>query len=396
MVVRRFSPRPKFSAPTRLVFAKLDRALPFDQKAIDEMAEKKIIIPVSRHPFLRRRFRRAGQNYNDIYAIPFRRPVHSVYNPRPKGVDTHGRSIYTTGAGERQFVFKGVGALNLRRSFQLDRSEPFTERRFVGGARRETIEIAVQALAKLEEGFQYARKNRDALIQWAEQFGVTELPVIKHAAVFTPLQFASSRESPSRRLRVAITTKTFARMELEKFYRERRVHVYTAREPRRLEELKTGDKAMYKWLKTRRVSLSDSDAVKREILKQFIARGLVLLHVAHSNGITLSSASGSSLFPSNTSPLEFFDFDTSEWEKKGGELAFEKERAITYFGESVHKLIEVLWNKYITTDIDYYAGHALDSAARKDLSATEKRKVFDQSVNNVVRQVWRSFRSDSG
>ena len=74
-------PRPAFSDLTRLVYARLDTSMPFNRKTLKAMIAKHIVIPVSGHPVLRKKFREAKVPHKDIYAIPFRRP-HQNYKPQ--------------------------------------------------------------------------------------------------------------------------------------------------------------------------------------------------------------------------------------------------------------------------------------------------------------------------
>ncbi|MFH0713088.1 MAG: hypothetical protein V1722_01095 [Candidatus Micrarchaeota archaeon] len=316
--------RPEFSVPTKFVYAELDKRMPFDKKTVAEMVRRRIIISVAKHKGLREQFREAGytpEQYAKLFAIPFKQ---LRWNPNT----SHGRSLHTTNAGDRQFVFKGTGGTSAHRSFHMEHGEGLRERQFRGGLRASTAAISAKVLQKLEKFYQVKKKAGDSVVKWAEEeHGIKELPVIKHVAVFKPLQIFSNvpdkPRGPSRfkRGRNRITKELMKGIGLGEFYDQQRVQVYTASEPTRLAE--HFDKALNTEVREELVNVSsrlprkDTLEKRRKFVAGVLARGLLLLHVAHTNGIALSDYTGSSLTRLNVSAREFFDFDSTQTYKSG-------------------------------------------------------------------------------
>jgi len=383
--------QPEFSTPTRLVFARLDRTLPVDEEKLKEMEAKRIILPVARHDFLRRRFEATGYSskyYKHIYAIPFRKPNYS-------GIQSlHNRSIHTINAGKNQFVFKGTGLAGSRTSFQL-RGDRTVERQFYGGARWQTIAQAASVLGELENAYASAKKRGDPIVQWAVAQGVTELPIIKHAAVFTPLQALEETSTeyaigtePKGIQRRRITRKLFKGLGLSKFYDARRVHVYTAKDPTRIAEYKREEDLATAIKK----HLPLNAGVRRKALKQFLAREILLLHIAHSKGITLSNEYGSVINPENVGPREFFDFDTAG-----------KYKTKTLRDKHMEKDWDCLKDIYVMAhhamrydlgpmamESSIYANLIKLRGVLRDetLSANKKKAAIDKLVDEVTRIQW--------
>ncbi len=291
----------------KFVFAELDRTMPIDHEHFKKLVEEKLAIPVKNHAFLRRRFEQAGyrgEALGDLYAVLTRRPLK-------KGWKTlHGRSLSSVGLRGRQFVLKGIGtALPSSASFKLNRETDIPEVQFSGAARASTIKRAIEILAKLEETYKKARERKDPVVQWAEEhWGIRELPVIKHVAVLRPLQFLSLDEGKVKRVR--LTRRELEKLGLEQFHGEERIHVYTARQPLRIDEgASVYDQPVYQ---DHNQAPKTNMFIANAISARTVARGLLLLHIAHQNNIVLSSQYGSPLLPFNASPLEFFDFDTAE------------------------------------------------------------------------------------
>ena len=329
--------RPKFSAPTKLVLAELDTEMPFDKQRIREMVEKRLVIPVAKHPMLKRRFEEAGytpRQYANLYAIPFRKP-----GEHPLMSTLHARSIHTINStGDKQFVFKGTGLMNSQRSFMLDSHETLRERRFKGGARIEGIKPVVEILADLEATYKKAKAAGDPVLEWAEkEHGISELPVMKHVAVFRPLQYLRKRYfgGAGKKARHWLDPNAMAVMKLGEFHPSVRVHAYTAREPTRIGELWVpsnflgGDLAgMCGLAGPIRTELTQAKKAAEEhkdlkpahrLMQQFIARAIVLLHIGKLAGVSFpySTQSGSLLTSINVSFHEFFDFDTAEKDHRG-------------------------------------------------------------------------------
>ncbi len=374
-------PSPIFSEKTRLVYAKLDTTLPFDKKALAQMEKRRIIVRVKSVPRLRRQFEAAGKTAEDIehlYAIPFRKPFDANEENRDVNETIHQRSIHTVNLPGRQFVFKGTGAHGQPISFAKSPSI-ITERRFYGSATLEGVKIAVDTLAALEQEYKKAKREKSPLVNWAVQHGVTELPVIKHAAVFKPLQLAAGKKIK----RVDITKQQFEFMKLGEFFGQERVHAYTAQHPERIPEFHLDD-ARRAWIKKHmKVRDVELDA-KRKLLKQFVARGLVLLHIADRRKIGLwQDMMGSPFASRNASPIEFFDFDTGyphtvndalEDKDKFGIMEFAK--TISLFGQ---RLMGENWRTAFTDEETITGIRSALAYGRKG-----KIKEVDEIVNKIV------------
>ncbi len=386
--------RPKFSARTKLVFAKLDRKLPFDEKAIDEMVAKRAIVRVRDNVFLRQRFKAAGHKprfYEHVYAIPFRHLLD-------KSRDIHHRSLHTLDAGGRQFVFKGTGSVGPT-SFQRERREVDQDRALWGGARRESVKHAVETLGKLERVYKQAKAHRDALVEWAEkEHGITELPVIKHAAVFRPLQMLdiilqswSQGKYRAKTIREQVTSKAMDALALKEFTGQLRVHAYTAKEPSRIPE--AGYKQIEEQLAATRSSpsIKNEPDVRRAALKQFIARGLLLMHIARLGKtiLTLPDQKGSVFFPHNASWREFFDFDTARriTNLRLGDYELREWDEITNLSHSIQDMAHQLGKTGINNSGQIRLGikNALGAARDQQLNRRARIETIDQAVEEITK-----------
>ncbi len=302
-------PRPLFSTKTKLVLAELDRTFPLDRAALEEMAAKKVIVPLGKrfkttapNITIAERFRRLFRNRR-LYAIPFKDIRGS--SGGLAGLTLHNRSLFTVAAGQRQFVFKGTGSQG-EHSYRGALGD-YAEHRFYGGARVQTIRWAVDTLQELEHAYKAA--NRDEVVRWAaKEHGITELPVIKHVAVFRPLQILTGKQGTKLR-RLPITKQSMKALGLGEFYGDQRVQVYSAVQPKRIENFETTSDFL---ADAKNIAKKTGEDIRRVVLKRFLARSLLFLHIAHSRRIVLSSPSGSIIGYTNTGPFEFFDFDVAE------------------------------------------------------------------------------------
>ncbi len=331
--------RPLFSERTKLVLAQLDNELPLDAKALREMIDRRIIVPAAKHAVLRKALEATlmpKESIARLYAIPFRKPEDPIEKSPSAHQTIHRRSIHTYDLPGRQFVFKGTGADNQTISFRHERTD-IREREFYGGATREGIKTAIDTLETLERDYEKAKRESDPVIKWAKKHGVSELPVIKHAAVFRPLQFlVQKRTQANGKRRVEITQEQFNTLRLAEFYGEERVHAYSARRPERISEFSLSDPTKA-WIRGHMKVKTIGLEAKRKLLKQFVVRGLLLLHVADKSKVGLwQDRMGSPFAPRNASMIEFFDFDTGHYNsKQQGEL--ERKQAIEDFAETLSK-----------------------------------------------------------
>ncbi len=378
-------PRPIFSEKTRLVYAKLDTKLPFDEKALAEMERRRIIVRIKSMPRLRKQFEAAGKTPEDIehlYAIPFRKPFDAEEENHNRYETIHQRSIHTVNLPKRQFVFKGTGAHGQPTSFVRNSGTKILERQFYGGATLEGVKTAIDTLTALEQEYKKAKREKNPLVNWAAQHGVTELPVIKHAAVFKPLQIAAGKKIR----RVDITREQFELMWLGEFFGQERVHAYTAQHPERITEFYLDD-ARRTWIK-KHVKVRDVEIeAKRKLLKQFIARGLVLLHIADRRKICLwEDRMGSPFASRNASPIEFFDFDTGHPITENNILESQYEHGIGEFALTIKLFAARLIGQSMEprTPIRTSISNALAHARKGNI------KEVEEIVNQIVH---RSFRA---
>ncbi|MFH0713135.1 MAG: hypothetical protein V1722_00585 [Candidatus Micrarchaeota archaeon] len=379
---------PIFSAKTRLVFAELDRSLPVDEKALAEMERRKVIIRVKNHAGLRSNFEEAGkkpEEYEHLYAIPFRKPVHPLEVPESRTI--HRRSIHTFNLPNRQFVFKGTGVDDAPVSFGR-RTHSIREQEFYGGATLEGIKAAVETLQTLEQEYETAKLEKDPIVSWAKEHGVKELPVIKHAAVFKPLQFAAlPKWHESGKRRVAITKAEFDAHGLGNFFGEERVHTYSASRPERISEFALSDPTK-NWIRSYIKVKNIDKRTKRKLLKQFVVRGLLLLHIADKSKIGLwQDRMGSPFAQRNASPVEFFDFDTGH--NSNLRSPSERAEAIEEFAETIDTFGKKLNDKrkerseYLRGDLQRYIYAALNHAHKNNLKEMEQE--LDKIINRSLR-----------
>lgn len=373
--------RPKFSTPTELVLAGLDLSMPVNRTALDEMTRRGIIYSAESHRGLQRRLKAAGldeDHFANLYAIPLRRPSEA------NGREVHSRSLHTENGGEK-FVFKGSGLAGSTVSFKREGWSLNPETVFLGGARAETVKHTLRTLDELNRAFEQGQSRGDHLTSWAAvDHGINQLPVIRHAAVFRPLQILQGTGKDMRR--VVITEDVMRAMNLEAFYGKERVHVYTASEPRRLIE---GKRYIYDALvrdAKGSPSASRFSDLNKAILARFVTRGLLLLHTAHSAGITLTSVNGSPLSSHNVGPLEFFDLGTANYEYPRGSSRI-RQIDCDKFANTVKALASTLVDYQIDWDRRaVYKGlrKALVVARAGNLNPVQKRKKLNEVVAGIV------------
>lgn len=196
-------PRNPFERPiSRSVFVLAEAERIYDEAGLRDAISRGFIRPGSSLPLsVQQKLLKRGLILGKIFLVPMRDPLkrfddaHELFHGRTLGFEL--KRTAAQKEGERH-VFKGVGNfprvvnLDFHRlitgTFSEERYDLLEERRFWGGARKDTLQIAVRDLARVRKEFEKAKASGDKVVRFADENGVRGLDLMAPYAMFKPLQ----------------------------------------------------------------------------------------------------------------------------------------------------------------------------------------------------------------